>query len=56
MEKIPLLFGKQGDFCISFGFAFFGIPIASGSAKSLRSLPLCCSPVVALSELPMNLS
>ena len=33
-----------------------GIPPESGSAKSLRSLPLCCSPVVALFELAMNLS
>ena len=33
-----------------------GIPLESGSAESLRCLPVCCSPVVALSELPMNLS
>ena len=33
-----------------------GKPTAYGSAKSLCSLPLCCSPVVALSELSMNLS
>ena len=33
-----------------------GKPPESGSAESLRCLPLCCSPVVALSELPMNLS
>ena len=26
----------------------------SGSAESLRCLPVCCSPVVALSELHMN--
>ena len=33
-----------------------GKPTAYGSAKSLCSLPWCCSPVVALSELSMNLS
>jgi len=33
-----------------------GKPIACGSAESLRCLPLCCSPGVALSELVMNLS
>ena len=33
-----------------------GIPLKSGSAESLRCLPLCCSPVVALSELFFNLS
>ena len=33
-----------------------GKPIAYGSAESLRCLPVCCSPVVALSELLMNLS
>ena len=33
-----------------------GKPPESGSAELLRCLPLCCSPVVALSELPMNLS
>ena len=37
-------------------FFVLGKIIAYGSAKSLRSLPLCCSPVVAVSELPMNLS
>ena len=31
-----------------------GKPPESGSAESLRCLPVCCSPVVALSELPMN--
>ena len=41
---------------VSNGFFVLGKIIAYGSAKSLRSLPLCCSPVVALSELPMNLS
>ena len=35
---------------------FFEKPTAYGSAESLRYLPLCCSPVVALSELVMNLS
>ena len=35
---------------------FFEKPTAYGSAESLRYLPLCCSPVVALSELIMNLS
>ena len=33
-----------------------GKPIAYGSAESLRCLPVCCSPVVALSELLMNVS
>ena len=33
-----------------------GKSIVSGSAESLRCLPLCCSPVVVLSELIMNLS
>ena len=33
-----------------------GKPIVSGSAESLRCLPVCCSPVVALFELPMNVS
>ena len=37
-------------------FFVLGKIIAYGSAKSLRSLPLYCSPVVALSELIMNLS
>ena len=42
--------------CVWFGKLLFGIPPESGSANSLRSLPLCCSPVVVLSELVMNLS
>ena len=33
-----------------------GKPIATGSAESLRCLPLCCSPMVVLSELRMNTS
>ena len=33
-----------------------GKPIVSGSAESLRCLPACCSPVVALSEMLMNVS
>ena len=33
-----------------------GKPPESGSAESLRCLPLCCSPVVAFSEVLMNLS
>ena len=33
-----------------------GKSIVSGSAESLRCLPVCCSPVVALSELLFNLS
>ena len=33
-----------------------GKPPESGSAESLRCLPLCCSPVVALSKLFFNLS
>ena len=33
-----------------------GKPLASGSAESLRCLPVCCSPEVALSELLMNVS
>ena len=33
-----------------------GKPSESGSAESLRCLPLCCSPAVALSELLFNLS
>ena len=33
-----------------------GKPSAFGSAESLRCLPVCCSPVGALSELLMNLS
>ena len=35
---------------------FFEKPTAYGSAESLRYLPSCCSPVVALPELVMNLS
>ncbi len=33
-----------------------GKPPESGSAESLRCLPVCRSPVVVLSELVMNLS
>ena len=35
---------------------FLEKPLACGSAESLRCLPVCCSPVVALSELLTNLS
>ena len=35
---------------------FLEKPITSGSAESLRCLPVCCSPVGALSELFLNLS
>ena len=36
--------------------SLLGIPPESGSAESLCCLPLCCSPVVALSELVLHLS
>ena len=58
----PLLPDAKNPFSLKAVFALFpceilllGKPTAYGSAKSLCSLPLCCSPVVALSELPMNL-
>ena len=35
---------------------FLEKPLACGSAESLRCLPLCCSPMVVLSELRMNTS
>ena len=41
---------------ISLGEVLLGKPPESGSAESLRCLPLCCSPVVALSKLFFNLS
>ena len=45
------------SFCnVSCETLLLGKPIACGSAESLRCLPLCCSPVVVLSELLMNLS
>ena len=40
---------------VSLREVLLGKPSESGSAELLRCLPLCCSPVVALSELPMNL-
>ncbi|MED9880407.1 MAG: hypothetical protein UFN18_08885, partial [Ruminococcus sp.] len=41
---------------VSLREVLLGKPSESGSAESLRCLPVCCSPVVALFELPMNLS
>ena len=58
----PPFAGRWRPFSLKAVFALFpceilllGKPTAYGSAKSLFSLPLCCSPVVALSELSMNL-
>ena len=58
----PLLPDAENPFSLKAVFALFpceilllGKPTAYGSAKSLCSLPLCCSLVVALSELSMNL-
>ena len=53
--------GRQPPFAgcerpISLGEVLLGKPPESGLAESLRCLPLCCSPVVALSELLMNVS
>ena len=41
---------------VSLREVLLGKPSESGSAESLRCLPVCCSLVVALSKLPMNLS
>ena len=49
------LYVWQAFYCFMWNNAL-GKQITYGSAKSLRSLPLCCSPVVALFELAMNLS
>ena len=46
----------NGRSIVSCETLLLGKPIVCGSAKSLRSLPLCCSPVVALFELAMNFS
>ena len=41
---------------VSLREVLLGKPSESGSAESLRCLPLCCSPMVVLSELFFNLS
>lgn len=49
-------FGKIASLFARVCKLLLGIPPESGSANSLRSLPVCCSPAVVLSELVMNLS
>ena len=47
-------FPKSRIFCDE--IILLGKPVAYGSAESLRCLPVCCSPVVVLSELLMSFS
>ena len=50
------VFPKNDSCFVSCETLLLGKSPESGSAESLRCLPVCCSPVVALSELPMNIS
>ena len=54
-NRIQLVF-LRAMFHVKHSELLLGKPIATGSAESLRCLPLCCSPMVVLSELRMNTS
>ena len=55
-RMLKIGFSKNNSCFVSCETLLLGKPTESGSAESLRYLPACCSPVVALSELPMNVS
>ena len=55
-RMFQIVFPKNNSCFVSCETLLLGKLPESGSAESFRCLPLCCSPVVALSELLMNLS